>query len=370
MNRLIMGGLAGAVSFAGALALLTLASGPAGATHVPLTLLAVDTNTTGNTLTSLSGSAHTEVLGTVEACNTISAVDGTLDIDLIVKGVPAFNSGAFTDGIIGTSGNLHYDKTLIKITAYNAGFLNAAIGKSPFGAPPTMPNTTGNLRFDDLDLGSNIESGDGVLIRFTIQRLGSAVGVSPLTFDDVLNGTPNANVLDAASIFYNITSVKQGQVAVGTTCGASTPTPTPPTTPTPTPSPTPITASPTPSGGPTPSPSPTPTVGPTPTGQTPTPTLEPTPTSTATPTPTRTPTPAPTGAPTPTPTATPTLAPGATTPASPTITPASLPRTGGSDGSASGTGWALLFLIVAGGLALGSGGSLLALRYIGSGHRD
>src|SRR2546422_1125402 len=116
MNRLLIGSGIGAV-IAIAMVALALTAGPspepALATHVPLTEVALDMDTTGNT-PSGSPSTHTEVLGTREDCNTIaSATGGTLDIDATVKGVPPFNSGAFTDGVTGIGANLRYDPAIV-----------------------------------------------------------------------------------------------------------------------------------------------------------------------------------------------------------------------------------------------------------------
>src|SRR5437867_13151688 len=100
-------------------ALLQIAAEHTEATHVPLDAVAIDTITVGNSATAV---------GAVDACSTIQSIGSTLQLDLIVKGVPPYNANAFTDGIGGFGANLLHDPNIIRITPYNYAFLLNAGG--------------------------------------------------------------------------------------------------------------------------------------------------------------------------------------------------------------------------------------------------
>ena len=238
--------------------------------------VAVDTDTTGNP----PGSGG--LLSDLDGITPKIPVGMTRDIDIIVDEVHA------SDGMSGFSLELGFDPAIVTITAKNHNSFMLPGGFEIL--PPPIPNTSGDLRMDVAQIGANV-SGEGVLVRFTIECIANGASLLDLK-DDLFGGNPD--IVDSGAAELNVLNATDGQIV----CGTGTPLPPSPTPPPPTATPTP-----TPTASPTPVPTPTPTASPIPT---------------ATPIPTDTPTP---GPPTSTPTATAT--PGGPTSTGPTPPPGS-----------------------------------------------
>ncbi len=176
----------------------------------PINMVAVDTDTSGNTATSL---------GTIQACSSL-AFGATLDIDVAIDSVPSVDTVTKSGGVAGFAFNLTFNPSVLKVTAVNDSFLIEAAGgvlrfemidANVYGgtnADP-LPATTGNLRVDFANLGPNPTSGAGVLSRISLQAVGS--GISVLTLS-------NVEVLDANTNSYTVTNVNGGAVSGGGPC--------------------------------------------------------------------------------------------------------------------------------------------------------
>jgi hypothetical protein len=180
--------------------------------HQPIGLVAVDTNITGN---------GTSTAGMVEPCANIPAVGGTKQIDVVLKSVPA-------EGLVGAAFDLRYDPTKIKVTAYDANIMmpDAFV----FLSDP-LPDADGGFRLEIVDLDvPGYASGDGALVRFTVQAVGN--GSTPVYLSDVVQGdfTPNFIAPDGGEV-YPVAVMESAQITVGAT-NCLTPTPTPTAAPT------------------------------------------------------------------------------------------------------------------------------------------
>jgi hypothetical protein len=201
-----------------ALALLTVAgSATSEASHLTTTsaeLMAVDTNTTGNTPNGL---------GTLDSCVEVAA-GGSTTLDITIQNIPASQELAMTAFAF----NLRYDPTAISVTAAdNVQLLTVAPGSSnppiTAGDEVLLPDIDGQFMAASADVGplGSEESGSGVLERLTVNvGAGAAAGGYALNiFDaatvDILNNTHQPQ--DTASAL----------IAVGVTC-ASLPAPEPP----------------------------------------------------------------------------------------------------------------------------------------------
>ncbi len=234
--------------------------------------VAIDTDTAGNTATS--------ILLPRQTCSTLT-VGATLDVDITVDEVPPLSGDA--GGLALFQVELSYDSAKLKVWAKSSMMLGANPGSGPiFDLSDATPDTDGAFTAAFSDFSTDpaaAESGPGVLIRITLE--GVAAGLSDLTLSDPI-------LLDNANNPYSVAEVLGGQVSVDSACPGTTPavTPTPTATTTPTPSGTPAaTPTPTPTATSAPAATPTPTPTATATGG-----VTPTPTSTATPTPSPTPT--------------------------------------------------------------------------------
>lgn len=276
--------------------------------------LAIDTNITGNTATSL---------GMTDNC--IAVTGGTFTVDVVVDSVPAYTGTS--GGLAGFGYDFTYNPGVVTVSAANPNFMLTNGGGAAIALGDSLPNSSGTYEPAYANLTNQTNSGAGVLERLTLQVAGS--GVTTLSVKTDPNMVDNPTLVDTNSALYTGMNVLDATVRTdGSSCGAATPTPTPTSAPTSTPT---ATATRTPTATPTRTPSPTPTKTPSPT-PTPTPTMAPTATPTPTPTPvgaTPTPTPTPTATPAATPTSAPSATPSAT--AEPTSTPTAAPTSTPTD---------------------------------------
>ena len=193
-------------SFVGLFAVVLAAaySGRAIADHDPgsdtVDFVAVDTDITANTAT------HVE---TVESCTSIPA-GGSIVVDIVVDQVPAAGTVLFAT-------DLHYDPSLLRVTAKDTALFLASGGPMiPFDSSDGVPDTDGDLRLDLLDLGSNVESGEGVLARITLESTGAS-GVSTLQLADVFYGG-SVTLADSGGVPYGVDNAFDGTIAIGASC--------------------------------------------------------------------------------------------------------------------------------------------------------
>lgn len=164
--------------------------------------LAVDTDTTGNTATSL---------GALETCNSVAAAGDTLDIDVVVTGVLPYDAATGSGGVIGFQANLLYDPAVLNVVGANVNMmLGADPGSIILDVSDLLPDGDGDWLAAAADLGSGSQaSGEGVLVRVTLQAVGN--GVSSLSLGGPI-------VVDGASAGYPLGSVLAGEVVVGGLC--------------------------------------------------------------------------------------------------------------------------------------------------------
>jgi len=173
----------------------------------------IDTDPTGNQANSL---------GIIEACRTVTQGD-TFQVDVFVKGVPP--ASGLSNGLSGFALNFIYDPKILKITATDANMMLAAAGpRNPFEVADPLPDSDGNFRVEEADLSQHFESGDGVLLRVTLQAVGP--GLSTLVLGDDVPPEPDRlpDVLGAAGIpQYNIAAVQNAAIGVDQPCTAPSP---------------------------------------------------------------------------------------------------------------------------------------------------
>jgi hypothetical protein len=233
--------LGGAMLIMAALVLSLVANEAQSAPPGNVDVVAIDLDATGNA---------PQALGATDGCRDGLTVGQIFDIDVVVKGVNV------ADGISGIGANIVYDEAIMKVNARGAGpvhmFMQAAPTGSFFDAfSDAVPDTDGDYRHDAAEIGGTAESGDGVIIRLTIEVVGA--GVSTLDLTDSVEADGNPNVLDFTNGGAPLVPLQVGDAEIhsdASTCAAATPSPTP--GPTASPQPTEI-----PTNSPIPSPTPT-----------------------------------------------------------------------------------------------------------------
>jgi hypothetical protein len=162
----------------------------------------VDTNTSGNT-----GSA----VPSIEDCGTIGSVGGTLDVDLVVKGVPPFDAGSTTGGLAAYGLAVQYDPAVVNVTAKSAdGFIWP---DTPFDLGDGVPDSDGTFVNGWVTFSATPNGGDGVAARLTLTAVGA--GTSELT---LLSDSVDRTLNDAGNNIYSIASIENASVVVGGTC--------------------------------------------------------------------------------------------------------------------------------------------------------
>ena len=173
----------------------------------------IDTDPAGNQANSLR---------TIEACRTVKQGD-SFPVDVFVQGVPP--ASGFSDGLSGFGFNFKYDPKVLEVTAIDANMMLAAAGpRNPFEVADPLPDTDGNLRVDEADLSQHFESGDGVLLRVTLQAVGP--GLSTLGLGDDSGGSADGipDILGAAgNPLYAIAAVQNAAIGVDQPCTAPSP---------------------------------------------------------------------------------------------------------------------------------------------------
>ena len=157
-------------------------------------------NTPANTATSF---------GTVERCSNWNPVGGTVEVDVVVSGIPPAVAGH--GGISGFEFDIVYIEEAVEIGAINHEMLLAAnAGSSIFEASDSTPDTDGVLKVAAVDVGEGAsESGNGVLARITVRGLvPTGAPGTPLILQNVA-------VLDAAGEVYPVAATLTSRVLFG-----------------------------------------------------------------------------------------------------------------------------------------------------------
>ena len=215
--------------------------------------IAVDLNTTGNTVTQCTTVNHptaaypcnsSTTLGAIQTCRQI-AVGETITIDVVGKNIPngGVNGSNLPDaGASGSDGQLAWTPNgptgPIEVTAKD--FSVALIHQGPAdnastSTNPSLPDNTGVWNWGDTDVNPDLagEGGPGIAVRISITAINPGIAVLSLQ----PNTLAQTNWFDVQTNEFNSENPPEGAtIAVGVPC--TTPSPTPAPTPTPTPPPT------------------------------------------------------------------------------------------------------------------------------------
>jgi len=152
--------------------------------------VAIDVDTTGN---------GDDVLGPTESCNeTPLEVGETIDVDIVVRRIPAFNISGSGTGISSFGMNLIFDPAIVAVSKVHlwdgptilrmhggGGIESVAYN---FLANAEAPGTNGDTRFELIPNTRQYASGDGVLTRVSLRAVGP--GVSRLHVRDAFGDSP------------------------------------------------------------------------------------------------------------------------------------------------------------------------------------
>jgi len=183
---------------------------------LPPVEIAVDLNTAGN---------EGKTLGTLDSCLSVNQGD-TFDVDVTVRGIPPISSN-FAFGLAGFGINLNFDPKVVHTIGVNGKQMIQSASTFEFkaanyvfgGDANDFPGTSGDTRYDLVDLGKQDTFGDGVLARFTFQAVGP--GNTTLTMDSQLEGTPYPVTFGRVGpdlLIYPVSTLQNGRIAVGQPC--------------------------------------------------------------------------------------------------------------------------------------------------------
>ena len=238
MKLKFAGGVLATLSVAAVSLAAVLASSETAA-QAPVTM-GVDTDPTGNTATSL---------GPIDSCVSVSTGD-TFEVDLFITDVA---------DLVAWEAYFEYDMTVVNVVKRNVMMFEAAEPKSRvFDLSEALPDIEGHYRMTVADIAEPPapESGSGTLGRLTLKAVGPGVSPANILVIDIDSdgkrdggpfltdaaGKPIGDV-DGNGVFDG--PISNAQIAVDTTCLATTASPSP-TTPVASPSPTAPVASPSP----------------------------------------------------------------------------------------------------------------------------
>ena len=182
---------------------------------LPAITVGIDADSTGNAADSL---------GEIQDCRRVAQGD-TFEVDVFVQGLPESPPGRtpLRDGLAGFSFDVLYDPAVVKINSANADMLikQEDPQNELFFMSGTEPDSDGDYRVDVAQLGSSgtaplFESGDGVLIRITIEATGP--GITAVVLGDIQGGDGSPDVYDAGSDAYALNEVQNAAIAVGQAC--------------------------------------------------------------------------------------------------------------------------------------------------------
>jgi hypothetical protein len=200
--------------------------------------VAIDVDTSGN---------GDNVLGPTESCNeTPLQVGDTIDVDVVVRGIPGYDVALQRGTIIGIDLTLLFDPAVVHTIGVGLfdgpTILKAAGEADPFewydfnhhigDDNEGPPGTIGASHFAMVDLSDFRESGDGVLVRITLKAVG--VGTSILDLADNLGGLDFPSILQRSENIdaYPVNESGATIVVGAGDCNSPTPTPMPTLAPT------------------------------------------------------------------------------------------------------------------------------------------
>jgi hypothetical protein len=141
--------------------LIGFAGQDAAADHDPgssvIDIMAVDVDSTGNTPSDI---------GTIDDCASLSSVGETIVVDVVVDQIPA-------DGLSGITGDFTYNPAVLQVNSLSVEQIMASGALSPFLQADATPDTDGVFHLDVLDFSGVYESGEGVLVQFVFEAVGS-----------------------------------------------------------------------------------------------------------------------------------------------------------------------------------------------------
>jgi hypothetical protein len=185
-----------------------------------INIFAVDTDTTGNTATSVNGPdpAHPSSVNPVDQCRAFASnTSQTFDVDIILDQVPSPGMGGFGIDFV-------YSQSVLNVTAANASMLlnsTAPTGSIlPFGVD-ALPDSDGDFRASYSDFAGAADAGEGVLLRLTLLVVGTGHSALTISTDPAALGNPQVN--DQGGGVYVNDHVNNGDIYVGATCPPITP---------------------------------------------------------------------------------------------------------------------------------------------------
>jgi hypothetical protein len=234
------------VGFIGGLlvALGLLAGSPSTLADAATVQVAIDVDVAGN---------EDNVLGPTESCNEAALQVGeTIDVDVVVRGVPEYANALRSGGIAGFAFNLLFDPDVVRVDrvhTFNGPTILDAISSSVtltivdydyalLAGRQLPPGTTGNVEVTMLDGAGQYESGDGVMTRVTLTAVGAGTARLGLRLD--YRNWPKPEIFSGDTTEYVVESTDAALVVGAGSCLATPPpfpTPTPRVTFGPTPSP-------------------------------------------------------------------------------------------------------------------------------------
>ncbi len=166
-----------------------------------INLLAVDTDITGNTASSI---------GPVEDCKPVSAGE-FVTVDIVVDDVPEPGVQSFGTDIL-------YDPTVLEVTAVDGNLLLVAQGGTLITFAGPLPDSDGVYRWEAADLGgpSAYETGPGVFLRVTFRAVGP--GISPIVLSDEIQGDGTPDAYYEGGIPFLINDLRSATIGVDEDC--------------------------------------------------------------------------------------------------------------------------------------------------------
>lgn len=172
--------------------------------------------------------------------------------------IPAYNPSDYAGGIAGMGFNILYNSSVVRVSGrapmQGSSLMMAGAGSFQASFSEPVPDSDGNLLISEVDNSQSYESGPGVLTRVTFEAVGpgsSYVLASDARGSDGRVGDDNdgiPGIYGANTHTYEIGSILNARIVVGTGSCSDPPPPTP------TVSPTPFFATPTPPPAITPTP--------------------------------------------------------------------------------------------------------------------
>lgn len=168
-------------------AALLLPSTDEGIVRAPVQI-GIDVDTRGN---------DDATLGFTDSCNRQTLQVGqTIDIDVTVRAIPKYQRGPNTGGIVGADFDLLFDPAVVQVNAFQSlegptilkasgeaagsSYVDYNLGGETDDRDP--PGITGNILAGILDQSTNVEDGDGVLGRLTLEAVGEGSTRLDLTY--------------------------------------------------------------------------------------------------------------------------------------------------------------------------------------------